>query len=103
MQQYMCRAYLFFDEAAHQVMIETPYCNAAVVGGDRIEWLREHGATVVQADTLEELATKVQTETVKAATSSTPTASSRPSRLGTRPALPAPPASSGSPWAPATR
>ena len=64
MQQFMCRAYLFFDEAAHQVMIETPYCNAAVVGGDRIEWLRAHGATVVQADTLEELATKVQTETV---------------------------------------
>lgn len=64
MQQFMCRAYLFFDEAAHQIMIETPYCNAAVVGGDRIEWLREHGATVVQADTLEELAAKVQSETV---------------------------------------
>ena len=64
MQQFYCRAYLFFDEAAHQVMVETAYCNAAVVGGDRLDWLREHGATVVQADTLEELATKVQSETV---------------------------------------
>ena len=64
MQQFYARAYLFFDEAAHQTMVETPYCTAAVVGGDRVEWLREHGATVVQADTLEELATKVQTETV---------------------------------------
>ena len=35
MQQFYCRAYLFFDEAAHQTMIETAYCNAAVVGGDR--------------------------------------------------------------------
>ncbi len=64
MQQFYARAYLFFDEAAHQVMVETAYCNAAVVGGDRLDWLREHGATVVQADTLEELATKVSTETV---------------------------------------
>lgn len=64
MQQFYARAYLFFDEAAHQVMVETAYCNAAVVGGDRLDWLREHGATVVQADTLEELATKVATETV---------------------------------------
>ena len=64
MQQFYCRAYLFFDEAAHQTMIETAYCNAAVVGGDRLEWLRDHGATIVQADTLEELATAVQTTTV---------------------------------------
>lgn len=64
MQQFYARAYLFFDEAAHQVMVETPYCNAAVVGGDRLEWLRDHGATIVQADTLEELAAKVQAETV---------------------------------------
>ncbi len=64
MQQFYARAYLFFDEAAHQTMVETAYCNAAVVGGDRLDWLREHGATVVQADTLEELATKVATETV---------------------------------------
>lgn len=64
MQQFMGRAYLFFDEAAHQVMVETAYCNAAIVGGDRLAWLQEHGATVVQADTLEELAEKVQKETV---------------------------------------
>lgn len=64
MQQYMGRAYLFFDEAAHQVMVETAYCNAAIVGGDRLAWLQEHGATVVQADTLEELADKVKSETV---------------------------------------
>ncbi len=64
MQQFYARAYLFFDEAAHQVMVETTYCNAAVVGGDRLDWLSEHGATVVQADTLEDLAAKVQAETV---------------------------------------
>jgi hypothetical protein len=64
MQQYMARAYLFFDEAAHQVMLETAYCNAAVVGGDRVAWLRDHGAAVVEADTLEDLAAKVAAETV---------------------------------------
>ena len=64
MQQFYARAYLFFDEAAHQTMVETAYCNAAVVGGDRLDWLRDHGATVVQADTLEELAGKVAAETV---------------------------------------
>lgn len=64
MQQYLCRAYLFFDEAAHQIMIDTAYCNAAIVGGDRLDWLEEHGATVVQADTLEELAAAVQSDTV---------------------------------------
>ena len=58
MQQFYARAYLFFDEAARQTMVETAYCNAAVVGGDRVEWLREHGATVVQADSLEELANR---------------------------------------------
>ena len=64
MQQYLCRAYLFFDEAAHEIMVATSYCNAAIVGGDRLDWMAEKGITVVQADTLEELASAVASDTV---------------------------------------
>lgn len=63
-QQRYARAYLVFDQEAYQYMLDTAFFQVAIEGGDRLTWLREHGATVVEADTIEELGTKIQTETV---------------------------------------
>lgn len=41
----------------------TPFCNAAVIGGDRIDHMIEKGMTVVQADSLEELGAKIMSDT----------------------------------------
>ena len=50
MQQYMARAYLILDEGVRDIIRQTPFCNAAVIGGDRIDHMIEKGMTVVQAD-----------------------------------------------------
>ena len=63
MQQYMARAYLILDEGVRDIIRQTPFCNAAVVGGDRIDHMIEKGMTVVQADSLEELGAKIVAET----------------------------------------
>ena len=63
MQQYMSRAYLILDEGIRDVIRKTPFCNAAVLGGDRIDHMIELGMTVVQADTLEDLGAKIVAET----------------------------------------
>lgn len=63
MQQPMARAYLILDEALRELIRQTPFFNAAVIGGDRIDNMIERGMTVVQADTLEELGAKIVAET----------------------------------------
>ena len=63
MQQYMARAYLILDEGVRDIIRQTPFCNAAVIGGDRIDHMIEKGMTVVQADSLEELGAKIVAET----------------------------------------
>ena len=64
MQQQYARAYLFFDQAAREIMDVTAYCNTAVVGGSRVQWMIDNGCPVFQADTLEELAAMVQGQSV---------------------------------------
>lgn len=63
MQQPMARAYLILDEGVREIIRNTPFCNAAVVGGDRIDHMIELGMTVVQADSIEELGAKIVAET----------------------------------------
>ncbi len=63
MQQYMSRAYLILDESVRNLIRETPFCNAAVIGGDRIDHMIELGMTVVSADSLEELGAKIVSDT----------------------------------------
>ena len=63
MQQHMARAYLILDEGVREIIRQTPFCNAAVIGGDRIDHMIEKGMTVVQADTLEDLGAKIVAET----------------------------------------
>lgn len=63
MQQHMARAYMIIDEGIREIIRATPFCNAAVLGGDRIDHMVEKGMTVVQADSLEELGAKIVTET----------------------------------------
>ncbi len=63
MQQPMARAYLILDEGVRNLIRETPFCNAAVIGGDRIDAMIERGMTVVQADSLDELGAKIVAET----------------------------------------
>ena len=63
MQQHMARAYLILDEGVRDIIRATPFCNAAVIGGDRIDHMIELGMTVVQADSLEELGAKIVSDT----------------------------------------
>lgn len=63
MQQPMARAYLILDEGVRNIIRETPFCNAAVIGGDRIDHMIEYGMTVVQADTIEDLGQAIIAET----------------------------------------
>ena len=63
MQQHMARAYLILDEGVRDIIRQTPFCNAAVIGGDRIDHMSEKGMTVVQADSIEELGAKIVAET----------------------------------------
>ena len=59
MQQHMARAYLILDEGTRDVIRATPFCNAAVIGGDRIDHMIEKGMTVVKGDSLEDLGAKI--------------------------------------------
>lgn len=63
MQQHMARGYLILDEGVREIIRQTPFCNAAVIGGDRIDHMIEKGMTVVQADSIEELGAKIVAET----------------------------------------
>lgn len=63
MQQHLARAYLILDEGVRDIIRQTPFCNAAVIGGDRIDHMIEKGMTVVQADSIEELGAKIVAET----------------------------------------
>lgn len=63
MQQHMARAYLILDEGVRDIIRATPFCNAAVIGGDRIDHMIELGMTVVKADSLEELGAKIVSDT----------------------------------------
>lgn len=68
MQQHMARAYLIVDEGVRDIIRKTPFCNAAIIGGDRIDHMIEMGMTVVQADTLEDLGAKIVAETADGVT-----------------------------------
>jgi succinate dehydrogenase/fumarate reductase flavoprotein subunit len=68
MQQHMARAYLILDEGIRDVIRKTPFCNAAVIGGDRIDHMIEMGMTVVQGETLEELAANIVATTADGVT-----------------------------------
>lgn len=62
MQQYMSRAYLILDEGIRESIKATPFYQAAVVGGDRIDYMIANGFPVIQADTLEALGKKIVAE-----------------------------------------
>ena len=64
MQQHMARAYNIYDQNIRNIYSQLPFYNAAVIGGDRIENMKKMGMPVVQADSIEELAQKIVTETV---------------------------------------
>lgn len=59
MQQPFGRAYLILDESCREYFKDVPYGKALVEGGDRIELMKKMGMTVFEADTLEDLATKI--------------------------------------------
>lgn len=59
MQQPFCRAYLILDESCREYFRDVPYGKALIKGGDRIELMKQMGMTVFEADTLEDLATKI--------------------------------------------
>lgn len=62
MQQQYARAYLILDEGMREIIRNTPFFMAAVSGGDRIDTMKEKGMPVIEAASIEELMTKIQTE-----------------------------------------
>lgn len=62
MQQYMSRAYLILDEGIRDGIRATPFYAAAVVGGDRIDYMLANGFPIIKADTLEALGQKIVKE-----------------------------------------
>lgn len=57
-QQKFSRAFIVIDQAIRD-SLKGSQKNAAIGGEDRIEWCREHGAPVIEADTIEGLAEAV--------------------------------------------
>lgn len=64
MQQVAARAYLLIDQSIRDSMASLDYTKALVVGGDRLDCMKERGMTILEANTLDELADMIHDGTV---------------------------------------